>query len=70
MEYDVFRVRMGPTPLLKGLPNDRDPCPHWEEIVKGEMWIIYNRKEEIVKAGEAYYMPPGHTTIVEAGCEL
>ena len=29
VEYDVFRERFDVTPFLKGLPNDRDQCPHW-----------------------------------------
>ena len=69
VEYDIFRKRMDVTPLLKGLPNDLDPCPHWGIVVKGEMRIIYGGKEEVARAGDAYYFPPGHTAIVEAGTE-
>jgi mannose-6-phosphate isomerase-like protein (cupin superfamily) len=69
VEYDVFKKRFDVTPFLKGLPNDHDPCPHWGILLKGQMRVIFDGKEEIVKAGEAYYMPPGHTAIVEAGTE-
>jgi len=69
VEYDVFKKRFDVTPFLKGLPNDRDPTPHWGVLLKGQMRIVYDGKEEIVNAGEAYYMPPGHTAIVEAGSE-
>ena len=37
IEYDVFKTAMDITPYLKGLPNDRDPCPHWGIVVKGQM---------------------------------
>ena len=67
VEYDVFKKTFDVTPLLKGLPNDRDPTPHWGILTKGQMTMKYDGKEEIVRAGEAYYMPPGHTAIVEAG---
>ena len=70
VEYDVFKKQFDVTPLLKGLPNDRDPCPHWGIVVKGQMRIIYDGKEDIAKAGEAYYAPPGHTGIAEAGTEV
>jgi mannose-6-phosphate isomerase-like protein (cupin superfamily) len=70
VEYDIFKKRMDVTPLLKGLPNDRDPCPHWGIVMKGQMTMIVNGKQEVVKAGDAYYMPPGHTAIVEAGSEF
>src|SRR4030067_950945 len=61
VEYDVFKERMDVAPLLKGLPNDRDPCPHWGIILKGQMLVKCDGTEEIVKAGEAYYLPPGRT---------
>ena len=69
VEYDIFKKKFDATPFLKGLPNDRDQCPHWGILLKGQMLMKYDGKEEIVMAGEAYYMPPGHTAIVEAGTE-
>lgn len=69
VEYDVFKQKMDVTPFLKGLPNDRDQCPHWGILLKGQMTVLYDGKKEVVKAGEAYYMPPNHTAIVEAGTE-
>jgi len=49
------------TPLLKGLPNDQCHCPHWGYVLEGEIWWRYGDREETVKAGEAFYTPPGHT---------
>ena len=70
VEYDVFKKAFDITPFLKGLPNDRDHCPHWGIVVKGQMTMIYDGKTVIAKAGDAYYFPPGHTGIVEAGTEV
>ncbi len=70
VEYDVFKKRFDVTPLLKGLPNDRDPCPHWGIVVKGQITMKCEGKEEIAKVGDAYYAPPGHTGIFEAGTEV
>jgi mannose-6-phosphate isomerase-like protein (cupin superfamily) len=70
VEYDIFKKRFDVTPYLKGLPNDRDSCPHWGIVLKGQATIVYDGKEEVVKAGDAYYAPPGHTGIFEAGTEL
>jgi hypothetical protein len=54
------------TPMLEGLPDDKCPCPHWGYILKGAMRLRYtDGKEEVVRAGEVYYMPSGHTGIVE-----
>ncbi len=70
VEYDIFKKSFDVTPYLKGLPNDRDPCPHWGIVVKGQGKIIVDDKEEIIKAGDVYYAPPGHTGIFEAGTEV
>lgn len=70
VEYDVFKRHVDVTPYLKGLPNDRDPCPHWGIVIKGQGKIIVDGKEEIIKAGDAYFAPPGHTGVFEAGSEV
>ena len=70
VEYDIFKKPMDVTPYLKGLPNDRDSCPHWGIVLKGEMTIIYDGKTEIAKAGDAYYFPPGHTAMAKADTEV
>ena len=38
--------------------------------VKGQATIKYDGKEEVAKAGDAYYAPPNHTGTFEAGTEL
>jgi hypothetical protein len=57
------------TPLLKGLPDDRCQCPHWGFIVSGRKLVKYRDHEETLMGGDAYFMPPGHTTITDAGTE-
>ena len=56
-------------PLLKGLPDDRCPCPHWGYVIKGQLRVIYADREEVIRAGDVYYLPPGHTGIVEEDYE-
>src|SRR5579859_4840997 len=46
--------------LLKGLPGDRCPCPHWGYVLAGRLIVRYLGHEETITAGEAYYLPPGH----------
>jgi len=54
------------TPLLKGLENDSCHCPHWGYVMEGTMRIVYNDgSEDLLKAGDVFYLPPGHTAIVE-----
>jgi hypothetical protein len=56
-------------PLLKGLPNDLCPCPHWGYVIKGQVRVSYASGQEVVRAGDLYYMPPGHTAVVEEDFE-
>jgi hypothetical protein len=58
------------TPLLKGLPDDRCPCPHWGYVIKGRLRMIYADGEEMLRAGDVFYMAPGHTGIVEDAVEF
>ena len=58
-------------PLLQGLKNNSCHCPHWGYIVDGEMRVKYdNGNEEKLSAGDVFYLPPGHTAIVEKDLKL
>jgi hypothetical protein len=56
-------------PVLKGLPGDMCQCPHWGMILKGRKLVKYPDHEEVLNAGDAYYMAPGHSTITDAETE-
>lgn len=58
------------TELLKGLPGDMCPCPHWGYLLAGRMTVRYADHEDVVKAGDVYYMAPGHAMAAEAGTVL
>ncbi len=46
---------------FKGLPDDRCQCRHLGYVVKGSFRVTYlDGREEIVRAGEAYVLDPGH----------
>ncbi|HLI57601.1 MAG TPA: hypothetical protein VKY26_11300, partial [Actinomycetota bacterium] len=57
-------------PLLKGLPDDLCQCPHWGYVTKGRMTVHYLDHDEVIEAGDAFYMPPGHSPAAEAGTEV
>ena len=57
-------------PMLSGLPGGRCSCPHWGYVLKGRMIVRYADHEEVCEAGDAFYMPPGHTPAAEAGTEF
>lgn len=49
-------------PLLKGLADDACQCPHWGYVLKGSIHVRYtDDSEEVIGAGEIFYLPPGHT---------
>ncbi len=49
----------------RAFPDGRCPVPHWGYLVKGRMRIKYPDHEEVISAGEAWYMPPGHIPTTE-----
>ena len=58
------------TELLKGLPGDVCPSPHWGHVTAGRMWFRFPDREESFEAGAAFYVPPGHTSGADAGSEF
>ena len=57
-------------PVLKGLPGDLCPCPHWGYMLKGRIKVTYADGAEILRAGDLFYLPPGHTPLVEEDTEF
>jgi mannose-6-phosphate isomerase-like protein (cupin superfamily) len=57
-------------PMLAGLPGGNCRCPHWGYVVKGQMTVRYGDREEVIGAGEAFYLAPGHAPAATAGTEF
>lgn len=58
-------------PVLQGLKNNSCQCPHWGYIVEGVITMKYDDgKEERLTAGDVFYMPPGHTGVVEKDLKM
>ena len=56
--------------MLAGLPGGRCSCPHWGYVLQRELTVRYGGREEVMGAGEAFYMPPGHVPAATAGSEF
>ena len=56
--------------LFRGLPDDRCQLPRWGYVLDGEVTFRFDGREETYAAGDAYYVPPGHTAIYHAGGEI
>jgi mannose-6-phosphate isomerase-like protein (cupin superfamily) len=68
--FETFREDADATPLFKGLPDDRCQSPHWGYVVSGQVTFRYDDRDEVYETGDAYYAPPGHIPVVEAGTEV
>lgn len=73
-DLNVARIRFpkgaDAAPLLEGMPGDLCPCPHWGTVLKGSIHVRYaDGREEVVRAGEVYYWPAGHTVRVDEDYE-
>ncbi|MDP2659376.1 MAG: cupin domain-containing protein [Dehalococcoidia bacterium] len=68
--WETFFSEMDVAPLLKGLPDDRCQCPHFGYMVKGKMYVNYQDVAEVITAGEAYYLVPGHAVKMDSGSEV
>jgi hypothetical protein len=56
--------------MLKGLPGDACPCPHWGYLLAGKITVRYADHEEVLVAGDAFYMPPGHVPEAASDTEI
>jgi hypothetical protein len=68
--FEAFPAGTDTTPLFKNAPNGACPSPHWGYLLKGKMRIKYADHEEVITAGEAYYLSAGHNLVAEEDCEI
>ena len=58
-------------PLLEGLPDDTCQVPHWGYVLDGAIDVRYSDDtEEVDRAGDLFYWPPGHSVSVEEDSEI
>ena len=69
-EFVTIREGHSLAPLLKGLPDDSCQCAHWGYLLAGALTVSYSDHEETYRAGDAFYMPPGHVPAAETGSEF
>jgi cupin domain len=56
--------------LFRGLPDDRCQLPRWGYVVEGRVTFRFADRDETYEAGDAYYVPPGHTPVHHEGAEI
>ncbi len=71
VSYHEFKKGTDFTEVLKGLPGDMCPCPHYGYIFEGACRFIFeDGTEEVYKTGDVYYAPAPHNAIVEEDTRL
>jgi hypothetical protein len=70
VNFVSLREDMDLAPLLRGLPDDSCQCPHWGYVFKGRLTWRFADHQEVFEAGDAFYVPPGHTPVAQAGSEF
>lgn len=70
VNFVTIRLDHDLAPMLAALPGGMCHCPHWGVMSKGRMTVTYPDHKEVFEAGDAFYMPPGHTPAAEAGAEF
>ncbi|HEY1596591.1 MAG TPA: AraC family ligand binding domain-containing protein [Thermoleophilaceae bacterium] len=70
VNFVSFAADIDGTPMLKGLPGDQCHCPHWGYVLKGQVTYRFDDHDEVCVAGDAFYLPPGHIPVIQAGTEL
>jgi hypothetical protein len=68
--FETFREDADGTPLFRGLPDDRCQSPHWGYVVNGRITFRFAERQEVYEGGDAYYAPPGHVPVIDAGTEI
>ena len=70
VNFVTFHQDIDATPLMKGLPDDRCQSPHWGYVIRGRLTFKFADRDEVYETGDAYYAPPGHIPVIEAGTDV
>ena len=63
--FETIAGGLDATEFFSSLPGGMCQSPHWGYVVKGKVRVKYADREEVISAGQAYYMAPGHIPVVE-----
>jgi hypothetical protein len=68
--FESYTADADVAPMFRGLTDDRCQFPRWGYVVQGRIGFRFADRVETYQAGDAYYVPPGHTPIHHAGAEI
>ena len=70
VNWTTFREGVDMAAILASLPDGRCSCPHWGQLLSGRVVVHYEDHDDVIEAGDAYYMAPGHVPAIAAGSEF
>ena len=68
--FEKYTADADLTPYFAGLPNDQCQAAHWGYVIQGKVTFKSANGDETFEAGDAYYVPAGHTPVLYAGTEV
>src|SRR5262245_48247296 len=66
--FESYDYDEDPRPLFSGLPDNACQAHHWGVVLEGT--VVFRHTDgstDIIRAGEAYYVLPGHLPRFKAG---
>ena len=70
VSFETFPIGSDPSPVFRGLPDDRCQCLHLGYVKSGQVTVNYKDTSEILNAGDAYVLRPGHLTVLADNTEV
>ena len=68
--FEHYTADIDLAPFFAGLPDGQCQAAHWGYVIQGKVTFHTDEGEETFGAGDAYYMPPGHTPTLHSGTEV
>ena len=69
--FESLAAGVETAPLFTGLPDDACQSPHWGYVLRGRARVIAtDGSEQVISAGQAYHLSPGHNVVVEEDLEV
>jgi hypothetical protein len=68
--FERFNAGADTRPLFKELPGGACQAEHWGYLIRGQFRVFTDAGEEVVRAGDAYQLAPGHNVLIEEDSEL
>ena len=70
MGFTTIREAQDLAFAFEQLPGKHCSCPHWGYVTRGRLIFTFSDRVEECVAGDAFYMPPGHTPAADADSEF